>query len=270
MPHVWSPIMASAIRAAGARYVTIAHDADTHPGDYRTKIAKRLLDWAAMSSDQVLTLSAAVTERLLMNSHIPPDKITTLFHPDLTYGPPLLRRPPTPGHPMRLLFMGRILPYKGLSLFLDTVETLRAQGHAVEIGVFGEGALGANKSRLAKLQAEIVNRWLSEAEIAQVLPRFHCMVLSHTEASQSGVAAMALGFGLPVVATPVGGLREQIRDGETGVLAARVDAPALATAIRSLLLDPVRYEMTCHAIARARGQRSMAEFIRQCADSVRV
>jgi glycosyltransferase involved in cell wall biosynthesis len=38
---------------------------------------------------------------------------------------------------------------------------------------------------------------------------------------------------LPVVATPVGGLREQIRDGETGVQL-RASMRRLATAIRSL------------------------------------
>jgi glycosyltransferase involved in cell wall biosynthesis len=90
---------------------------------------------------------------------------------------------------------------------------VRDRGIAVELGVFGEGDLGSSAERLSVMGAEVINRWLTEAEISVLLPRFHVMVLSHVEASQSGAAAAALGAGLPVIATPVGGIIEQITDG---------------------------------------------------------
>ena len=264
MPHVWSPFMASAIHAAGARYATIVHDADTHPGDRRTGAVKRLLDRAARQADVVFTLSQFVATRLAASGRLPPDRLCNLFLPDLTYAPMRERRPPGSDAPFRLLFMGRILPYKGLALFLDAVDLLHADAIPVEVGVFGDGPLGACASRLAALQAEIANHWLTDAEIAATLPRYHAMILSHTEASQSGVAAVALGAGLPVVATPVGGLVEQITDGHTGMLAARADAPALAPAIRTLLLDPPLYAKVCRGIAETSAQRSVTRFVRLC------
>ena len=82
--------------------------------------------------------------------------------------------------------------------------------------------------------------------------------------SQSGVAATALGAGLPVVATPVGGLIEQIKDGQTGILAARADAPALAQAIKRLLLDPPLYRAICENIQQTGDERSMRRFVENC------
>ena len=264
MPHVWSSVLAPSIRAAGARYVTIVHDADAHPGDYRTGWVKMLLDRALLKADLVLTLSEVVASRLAATGRIPRSKLFTLFHPDLRYAPNLTPQPPAAGAPLRLLFLGRIMPYKGLPLFLDTVEMLREQNVAVEIGVFGEGALGTSAARLEKLGAEVVNRWLTEAEIAVVLPRFHAVVLSHTEASQSGVAAMALGGGLPIIATPVGGLIEQITNRQTGLLAHRADAPSLAQAITALAEDPQLYRTICLNIAKFKETRSMPRFVAEC------
>jgi glycosyltransferase involved in cell wall biosynthesis len=48
----------------------------------------------------------------------------------------------------------------------------------------------------------------------------------------------AMAAGLPVVASNVGGLRELVRDGETGVLVPAGDPAALADALRPLLADP--------------------------------
>jgi glycosyltransferase involved in cell wall biosynthesis len=264
MPHVWSSFMVPAIHTAGARYAPIIHDADSHPGDHRTSWVKRVLDRSMLQADVVLTLSEAVAGRLAVLGQVPSHKLFTLFHPDLGYGPVTARQPPEPGAPLRLLFMGRIMPYKGLALFLDAVDILRADGVAVEVGVFGEGALGASAKRLSAMRAEVVNRWLSNAEIAAVLPRYHAMVLAHTEASQSGIAATALGAGLPVIATPVGGLIEQIQDGQTGCLATRATASALAEAAKRLLLDPVLYRAICNNIVRTRDERSMARFVEDC------
>ena len=45
----------------------------------------------------------------------------------------------------------------------------------------------------------------------------------------------AMAAGVPVVATDAGGTAEVVRDGETGVIVRAADAPALATAIGSML-----------------------------------
>ncbi len=263
MPHVWSPLVMSVVRRAGARYCTIVHDAAAHPGD-RTSLVKPLIDRAALSADLVLTLSSAVATRLLATGKFPPSKLVTLFHPDMTHssgGEIERRQAPMPGAPLRLLFLGRIMPYKGLDLFIETVDELRRSGLSVEVGVFGEGPLGANADRLRRMDAEVVNRWLGAEELADALARYHAVMLSHTEASQSGVAASAFGAGTPVIATPVGGLVEQVQDGITGVLADSIDAPALAGAAKRLLCDPQFYRSTCANLVQSARQRSMKSFV---------
>ncbi len=54
----------------------------------------------------------------------------------------------------------------------------------------------------------------------------------------SGAVRESLAVGRPVVATDVGGNRELVRDGETGLLVPPEDPAALATAIDRLLGDP--------------------------------
>jgi glycosyltransferase involved in cell wall biosynthesis len=251
------------IKPRGVRYASIIHDADIHPGDYRSASIRYLTGRTISQADAVLTLSDAVSRRLAATRRVPEKKLFTLFHPDLDYGATQMRVAPRTGEPIRLAFLGRIMPYKGLPLFLDTVERLRGEGVPIEVGVFGEGALGDSARRLEAVGAEIVNRWLTEQEIAAILARYHILVLSHIEASQSGVAATAFGAGLPVVATPVGGLVEQIKDGINGILAARVDAPALGDAIKRLRSDPALFEEISRNILTSGRERSMGRFVQK-------
>ena len=266
MPHVWSPLIMPIVRIAGAKYFTLTHDAEAHHGD-PTSWVKPLFDRASRSADLVFTLSDAVADRLVATAKVSRSKIRPLFHPDLNYGPGQGDRQAAK-EPFRLLFLGRIMPYKGLPLFLEMVERLQGDGIAVEVGVFGEGALGACAPQLDRMGAEVVNRWLTESEIGNVLQRYHAVVLSHTEASQSGVAAAAYGAGLPIIATPVGGLVEQVRDGVTGTVAERVDAGALAVAAKRLLLNPQTYLNACLNIRRLAHKRSMDSFIRAVVSTI--
>lgn len=260
MPHVWTPLVAPAIRRAGVRYATIIHDADGHPGDPTSVVhGWQLRD--VLHADVVLTLSLAVAGRLEATGRVPRDKLFPLFHPDITYGPPANPCPPGPGEPFRLLFLGRIMPYKGLAVLLDAVDILAAAGLRVELGVFGEGRLGPSAERLTAMGAEVVNRWLSEDEIGALLQRFHAVVLSHVEASQSGVAAAALGSGVPLISTPVGGLPEQVLHGQTGIVATYADAKSLSAAIAQLYDDPQLYQAMCRQIVATREQRSMQRFV---------
>jgi glycosyltransferase involved in cell wall biosynthesis len=263
MPHVWSPFMVSAIHRAGALYIPIVHDAAAHPGDL-TAWANRLISRSVAEADLVITLSEAVARQLLAAHRVAEAKLRTLFLPDLSYVQAVTKRQPQGGEAKRLLFLGRLMKYKGLSMFLDAVELLLKENIAVSVGVFGEGNIDDSLPRLRKLGAEVVNRWLSSDEIADTLNRFDVMVLPYLEASQSGVAATAFGAGLPVVATPVGGLVEQVIDGHTGVLAKSCSAMDFALAVRRVVLDATFYEKLCCNIAMDRESRSMRRFVKCC------
>ena len=264
MPHFWSSLIAPAVKATGVGYAALIHDAAPHPGDYRSAFAQWLTRRTLAQSDPILTLSSAVADQIEAAGQAPDVRIHPLFHPDLDFGGRRTLSAPEPGKPLRLVFFGRIMPYKGLPLFLDTVDELRRRGVAVEVGVFGEGALGASAQRLSSMGAEVINRWLTEAEIADLLPRFHAVVLSHTEASQSGVAAAAFGAGLPVIATPVGGLIEQVQNGEMGMLAERADSQALADAAECLFSDAALYNRIRDNISARQMDRSVARFVKEC------
>lgn len=258
MPHVWTQLTLDVVRNAGARYVTIVHDAVPHPGEKGRALHRWLLR-EAEAADHVVTLSRAVAGQLANTSSVPAQRISTSFLPDITYShaAPFTR---PDGDDFRLLFFGRVLPYKGLERLVAAVEQLQASRRRVSLGVYGEGHLEGLDARLRAVQATVVNRWIGEGEVADIFAQHDAVVLSHAEASQSGVAAAAFGAGVPVVALPVGGLVEQVRHGETGLIAARPDVPALADAIATLVDDPALQRHLRSGIARTRSERSMTRF----------
>jgi glycosyltransferase involved in cell wall biosynthesis len=263
MPHVWTPFVASAIRDAGAQYICVVHDADAHPGD-RTAAAKPIFDRDLHHADLLITLSRVVTDRLIETGTVDRSKIVTLFLPEMTHGAVQPKHPRREGAPLRLLFLGRIMTYKGLPLLLDALDLVQARGVAVQLGVFGEGALGDSENRLRAMGAQIENRWLSDAEIEIALQSYDVVVASHIEASQSGVVATAHGHGLPVIVTPVGGLVEQVVDGVTGLVATAAEPRSLAAQITRLATNASLYDSMRASIAATRADRSMDRFVRAC------
>jgi glycosyltransferase involved in cell wall biosynthesis len=260
MPHVWTPLLAPAIKRLGIRYVTVIHDAVAHPGD-PTAIVTPWLVREARCADLVITLCRTVADRLVSIGCASADRLLTLFHPDLTFGTVPADRKRAPDKPLRLLFFGRILTYKGLPLLIDAVEMLRAEGIMVELGVAGLGNIGPERRRLTALGAEVINRWIEDDEIGPLLARYDAMALSHIEASQSGVAAAAFGNCMPVVAMPVGGIAEQVVGARTGVMADRINARSFADAIHRLAVDPALYERISRNLRETAQDRSMARFI---------
>ena len=112
----------------------------------------------------------------------------------------------------------------------------------VELDIVGSGDMTQYDARLRELpDVSVVNKWVDEEEIARSLASADLVILPYIEASQSGVAAAALATGVPIVATPVGGLAEQVIDGETGAVAKSMTVQDLATAIQRLV-DPTVYE----------------------------
>lgn len=131
----------------------------------------------------------------------------------------------------RLLFFGRIEAYKGIDVLVEAFAAARAKRPQLELTIAGEGPVSpALKARMVDLGIRLINTWLSDAMIEELLTSHGQMVLPYRSATQSGVVATALAFGLPCIGTTVGGLQEQIVHGETGLLVPPEDALALADA----------------------------------------
>jgi glycosyltransferase involved in cell wall biosynthesis len=232
MPAPLDLVMAAALRRARVRYFVIVHDADPHPGDrvpFQPALQRRLIAGAA----GIITLSDAVAARLRQSGAAGGKPVLCSSHPPFAFGPP----PPPPraaGGPWRLLCFGRLLPYKGLDLLAEAIAHLGARPDLV-LRVVGQGPESPALDRLRRLPGVTVeNRWIPEPELPALLAWADAVVLSHREASQSGVAAAAIAANRFLVATAVGGLAEQVRRYPRGILAPPEPA-ALAAALAGLL-----------------------------------
>ncbi|ALK09737.1 glycosyltransferase family 4 protein [Blastochloris viridis] len=260
MSHMWTPFLAGMVRAAGATYTVVVHDADSHPGDAKAVVTDWLLRDARRAS-HVVTLSKHVARRLVARGIAPPDAITTLAHPTFNYQPKAMAAPAVAG--FGFLFFGRIARYKGLDLFVAAAELLRQRGAKFRIGVVGEGNLEPYRERLVALGAEIDNRWVGDDEIPSILARYDAAVLSHLEASQSGVAVAAFNCGLPVIATAVGGLMEQVRHEETGLVVKNINASDIADAMERMMSDPELYARLKSGMSEYLADLSIPTFVRK-------
>ncbi len=232
MPAPLDLLMASALRRVGVPYVVAVHDATLHPGDIlpmQAVLQRRLLRRAAA----LVGLSGHVADQL--DSIAPGRPVFRARLSPLDYGRPA-DPPMAHGGTLRLLSFGRLLPYKGLDL-LAAAMSLIPPGQ-VEMRVVGTGPESPELDALRRLQGVAVeNRWVPENEVGELLAWADALVLSHREASQSGVAAAAVAAGRWIVSTRVGGLAEQLARSPQARLC-DLDAADLARAINSLVTNP--------------------------------
>lgn len=157
---------------------------------------------------------------------------------------------------------GRLSPEKGFEVLVDAVRLAREQDE-LNFGVvlFGDGPLKADLQKRidnAGIGSHFVLAGFTD-ELDRFMPHFDLFVQSsHTEGLPN-VLLEAAAAGVPVVATDVGGTREVVVDGETGLVVPPADAPALAQAVTSLLQNPkLRQAMGERAKTHVRDQFTFA------------
>jgi glycosyltransferase involved in cell wall biosynthesis len=151
------------------------------------------------------------------------------------------RAAPDPGAPLRLIYIGRLAPAKGL---LETIEGLRL---ARTSGVAARLVLAGSGPEEPRLRQYVRDAGLAR-DVAFVGPAYG----SHKAQllAQADVLALAsYGEGLPYslleamaagvvpIVTPVGAIPDVVIEGEHGVFVAPRDADAIATAISRLAAD---------------------------------
>jgi glycosyltransferase involved in cell wall biosynthesis len=231
MPAPLDFVMAAALRRAGIPYAVVVHDAQRHPGD-TFPLQMALQRWLLRGASMLFALSTHVSAQLRARGFGGDFPLRLASLPPFVFWPP----PPAVGAhdgPLRLLSFGRLLPYKGLDLLADALALLGARDDMV-VRVVGSGPEGPELGRLRAIpNVTVENRWVPESELGELLGWADVLVLSHREASQSGVAAAAIAARRWVVSTRVGGLTEQLQGQDMAILC-EPNAASLAAALADL------------------------------------
>ena len=105
-------------------------------------------------------------------------------------------------------------------------------------------------------------------EIENIYKMCDIVVTPSTESEPFGLVALeAMAMGKPVVASDIGGLKEIILDGITGLLVKPGDPDSLGRGIMELVRNKeLRFQMGMKGTERARGKFSNGIFIQQVAE----
>lgn len=143
-----------------------------------------------------------------------------------------------------ILFFGFVRPYKGLKYLIEAVSLLKTEGLTLNLLVAGDFWEDRNmydeQIKVAGLSdhVRLDDRYIPDEDAAVMFSAADAFVAPYTGGTQSGVAGIALSYGLPMIVT------EQIAAGLSDNNPAFVsvvppaDARALANAIRELVVDP--------------------------------
>ncbi len=148
---------------------------------------------------------------------------------------------PRHGRP-QVLCVGRLVPEKGHAILLDAVADLARDGQELEAVLVGSGPMRTRLEQLA-LELGVSDRVTFRGALGQeqVTDCYADATLVCSASFAEGLPTVlmeAMASGRPVIATAISGVRELVRDGDTGLLVTPGRADELAAAIATLIHDP--------------------------------
>lgn len=154
-------------------------------------------------------------------------------------------RPGEPGGPLRLLFVGRYGERKGCSELIAALAKARAAGTEATLRFVGQEEYSGEER---VLRDDVEQFGVASAvefagvkdgpELAKCYAEAQVLCLPSRREGVPLVLLEAMSFGLPVIATPVGGIADYVEHEDNGLLVPPGDVEALAVAIAMLAADP--------------------------------
>lgn len=240
-------------RRAAVPLVTVEHNID----DWRDArgLRYRIDRWVGKTSVKRIAVSGAVGKMLVDRGIISPDKIEIIANEIL---PP--HRPDSINEIRKMFFqtehlkepdlsivtIARFSEQKGHSVLIRAMARVLVDLPSVQLYLFGEGKLEKEIRSLAQSLriGGSVHFLGSRDNVTELLPIFDLFVLPSLWEGLPIALLEAMGLGLPVIATAVGGIPEVITDRVNGLLVPPGDEEALSIALlESLRNSTMRKEI---------------------------
>jgi glycosyltransferase involved in cell wall biosynthesis len=240
-------------RASGVPYLSELHHIPGHPVAANARerfdkwVARRYVAWAKSRARAFRVVNSVEMPELLRSWGVPPSQIEVLpsLYIDLEVFQPA--KEPVAAD-CDVLFVGRMVDNKGLERIVDALAYRANRGRPLRAHFVGKGPLrNAIRERATRTGLSATTRfteWVaSPSELAELYRRSKLVVCASTCEGGPRFTVEAMACGTPVVSTPVGMMRELLREGENGSCAG-FDVESLASAIERVLGDePRRAEM---------------------------
>lgn len=183
----------------------------------------------------------------------PEKKYIRVYHPLYEVYPPAVDMKTAreelglPPNKTILLFFGLIRKYKGLDILLQAMEKIKARYPEVVLLVAGD--FYEDRKNYEPLLTELINegrlilhgQFIPDSRIHYYFCAANVCVQPYRNATNSGVSMVSYFYGLPVIATRVGGLPEIIPHGQCGLLS-DAEPDAIANAIDQYLTNSLEKE----------------------------
>jgi D-inositol-3-phosphate glycosyltransferase len=232
----------------GKKIVFTAHNVNAGIRDANDSFLNRLtLKMQYRLCDHILVHTKAMKEELKSDFAVPDQKINVIPFginntvPNTTLSHAEARRKLGVGAEEKtLLFFGHITPYKGLEYLVDAFIEISKNSPGYHLIIAGgvkecedywsrirntiasSGAGDRITQHIEFIPDENTELYFKAADV---------LILPYTHIFQSGVLFLGYGFGLPVIATEVGSLKDEIIEGRTGFTCHPRDRAALANTI---------------------------------------
>jgi glycosyltransferase involved in cell wall biosynthesis len=185
-------------------------------------------------ADLILTYSNFMKESI--KKYVPNKTIEVLplgIHSDLC---PKFEKKLNPNkESLDVLFFGRLENYKGIDTLVRAYEILKKEHLKIKLTIAGRGKIDKDlENKINEIGIIFKNYWISNEELCQLIENCDVLVAPYKNATQSGMASIALAYGVPIIATNVGSFSEYIKDGVNGFLIDVDDYLTLAEKIKVL------------------------------------
>ena len=207
--HTWNlPIM---LMSGKAKTYQVIHEVIPHEGDSQVKMVDLMNKAVVKFADTIVLRNKTYIQDMIDRYGISADRVKYLE---------LWRRYPaytTPVHSGRILFFGRINPYKGADNLLEIVRLCPN----IQFDVVGrvDPQMQDVVNQLAKEKnVKLNNDYVTDAEMREAFVNCDWAIVPYNSASQSGIIIDAYKYSRPVVAFAVGAIPEQVEAGKSGYL----------------------------------------------------